>query len=49
MILSVVDIILDIVAAGSMGAFSPSVLKVAKIFRLLRIGRVLKLIKVNWF
>ncbi|XP_065070787.1 sperm-specific sodium:proton exchanger-like [Rhopilema esculentum] len=43
--LSAVDIVLDIVAAGSMGGFSPSVLKVAKIFRVLRMGRVLKLIK----
>lgn len=45
-ILSAVDIVLDIVAAGSMGGFSPGVLKVAKIFRVLRMGRVLKLFKV---
>ena len=46
-ILSAVDIVLDIVAAGSMGGFSPGVLKVAKIFRVLRMGRVLKLMKVR--
>ena len=47
MILSIVDIILDRLAAGSLGHFSPGVLKVAKIFRIMRMGRVLKLIKVR--
>ena len=44
--LSAVDIVLDLAAAGSLGSFPPSLLKVAKIFRVLRMGRVLKLIKV---
>ena len=45
--LSAVDVVLDLAAAGSLGSFPPSLLKVAKIFRVLRMGRVLKLIKVD--
>ena len=46
-LLSAVDIVLDLVAAGSLGKFPPGVLKVARIFRVMRMGRILKLIKVS--
>jgi len=44
--LSITDMAIDLLADGaSMGSFSPSVLKLAKVFRILRMGRLLKLIK----
>ena len=45
--LSIVDLTMDLVTDGALGSFSPSVLKLAKVFRILRMGRLLKLIKVN--
>ena len=45
--LSIVDLTMDLVTDGALGNFSPSVLKLAKVFRILRMGRLLKLIKVN--
>lgn len=45
--LSIVDIVIDEVAGEATGNFSPSVLKVAKVFRVLRMGRLLRLFKVS--
>ena len=44
--LSFVDIVVDTIESKDTHGFSPSVLKVAKIFRILRMGRILKLVKV---
>ena len=46
-ILSIVDVVVDVYTDGAMGSFSPSVLKLAKICRILRMGRLLKLLKVS--
>ncbi|XP_057290115.1 sodium/hydrogen exchanger 10-like [Hydractinia symbiolongicarpus] len=43
--LSVIDVIVDLVTEGATGSFSPGVLKLAKIFKILRMGRLLKLMK----
>lgn len=47
--LSVIDVIVDLVTEGATGSFSPGVLKLAKIFKILRMGRLLKLMKVGAF
>ncbi|XP_068761684.1 sperm-specific sodium:proton exchanger-like [Montipora capricornis] len=44
-ILSVIDIVIDLSVDRATGGFSPSILKVAKVFRVLRMGRVLRLFK----
>ncbi|XP_015758289.1 PREDICTED: sodium/hydrogen exchanger 10-like, partial [Acropora digitifera] len=44
-ILSIVDIVIDLSVDKATGGFSPSILKVAKVFRVLRMGRVLRLFK----
>ncbi|XP_067045427.1 sperm-specific sodium:proton exchanger-like [Acropora muricata] len=44
-ILSIVDIVIDLSVDQATGGFSPSILKVAKVFRVLRMGRVLRLFK----
>jgi len=46
-LLSIVDLVVDLATEGATGSFSPSVLKLAKVFRILRMGRLLKLIKVR--
>ena len=48
-ILSVIDIVIDLSVDRATGGFSPSILKVAKVFRVLRMGRVLRLFKVRIF
>ena len=46
--LSVVDIAIDLtVDMGSASAFNPNLLKIPKIFRLLRMSRLLRLFKVK--
>lgn len=45
--LSIIDIVLDQAADNATGSFSPSILKVAKVFRVLRMGRLLRLFKVR--
>ncbi|CAH3195691.1 unnamed protein product, partial [Porites evermanni] len=44
-ILSLIDIIIDQAVEEGTGNFSPSILKVAKVFRVLRMGRLLRLFK----
>ena len=46
-ILSLIDIIIDQAVEEGTGNFSPSILKVAKVFRVLRMGRLLRLFKVG--
>ena len=46
-VLSVIDIIIDQAVDVATGSFSPSILKVAKVFRVLRMGRLLRLFKVG--
>ena len=46
-ILSIIDIVIDLSVDQATGGFSPSILKVAKVFRVLRMGRVLRLFKVS--
>lgn len=45
--LSLVDLVVDLGTSGGTHSFSPSILKVAKVFKILRMGRLLKLIKVR--
>lgn len=48
-LLSIIDIVIDQAADKATGSFSPSILKVAKVFRVLRMGRLVRLFKVgNW-
>ena len=46
-ILSLIDIVIDQAGDKGTGSFSPSILKVAKVFRVLRMGRLLRLFKVG--
>ena len=45
-ILSILDIVIDLAADNATGSFSPAILKVARVFRVLRMGRLLRLFKV---
>ena len=46
-LLSLIDIGIDLGTDDAGGSFSPSILKVARVFRALRMGRLLKLLKVT--
>ncbi|KAL9955551.1 hypothetical protein ACROYT_G036889 [Oculina patagonica] len=43
--LSIIDIVIDQAADKATGSFSPAILRVAKVFRVLRMGRLLRLFK----
>ncbi len=45
--LSIIDIVIDQAADRATGSFSPAILRVAKVFRVLRMGRLLRLFKVR--
>ena len=46
-IMSVVDVFLDVFTEGPSSNFSPAVLKLSKVLRIFRMGRLLKLMKVS--
>ena len=48
-VLSIIDLMVDLGTSGGTGQFSPTILKVTKVFKILRMGRLLKLIKVKIF
>ena len=47
-ILSIVDVFIDIFTEGESNNFSPGVLKLSKVLRIFRMGRLLKLMKVSF-
>ena len=47
LLVSLVDIIVELSLPESMSSFSPAVLRIIRVFRILRVGRGLRLVKVR--